>query len=175
MIEEFDGSPHSQSRVWIVSERPSISKAWRKLRSPTQASRAARAKHLSQPALGYRSASAWTGEALDALDKRAIAVQVGVGVVAGWLASWFVGGSGTSVRDHRAGRIAHRWLSLGALRHRPRDSQSDRQPRCDRNRWSDDRRPSRPPHRLRGIATCHRAHEGPSPRSRNSPTRAPFQ
>ena len=33
-------------------------------------------------------------EALDALDKRAIAVQVGVGVVAGWLASWLVGGSG---------------------------------------------------------------------------------
>jgi uncharacterized membrane protein YeaQ/YmgE (transglycosylase-associated protein family) len=28
------------------------------------------------------------------LDKRAIAAQVGVGVVAGWLASWLVGGSG---------------------------------------------------------------------------------
>jgi uncharacterized membrane protein YeaQ/YmgE (transglycosylase-associated protein family) len=33
-------------------------------------------------------------EALEALDKRAIAVQVAIGVVAGWLASWFVGGSG---------------------------------------------------------------------------------
>jgi uncharacterized membrane protein YeaQ/YmgE (transglycosylase-associated protein family) len=33
-------------------------------------------------------------EALSALDKRAIAVQVGVGVAAGWLASWLVGGSG---------------------------------------------------------------------------------
>ncbi len=33
-------------------------------------------------------------EALAALDKRAIAAQVGIGVVAGWLASWFVGGSG---------------------------------------------------------------------------------
>ncbi|WP_192926382.1 GlsB/YeaQ/YmgE family stress response membrane protein [Microvirga tunisiensis] len=33
-------------------------------------------------------------EALNALDKRAIAVQVGVGIVAGWLASWLVGGSG---------------------------------------------------------------------------------
>ena len=33
-------------------------------------------------------------EALHALDKRAIAVQVGVGIVAGWLASWLVGGSG---------------------------------------------------------------------------------
>ena len=33
-------------------------------------------------------------EALAALDKRAIAAQVGIGVVAGWLASWLVGGSG---------------------------------------------------------------------------------
>src|SRR3712207_4051263 len=33
-------------------------------------------------------------EALAALDKRAIAAQVGVGAVAGWLASWLVGGSG---------------------------------------------------------------------------------
>lgn len=33
-------------------------------------------------------------EALHALDKRTIAAQVGVGVVAGWLASWIVGGSG---------------------------------------------------------------------------------
>jgi uncharacterized membrane protein YeaQ/YmgE (transglycosylase-associated protein family) len=33
-------------------------------------------------------------EALAALDKRAVAAQVGVGVVAGWLASWLVGGSG---------------------------------------------------------------------------------
>lgn len=33
-------------------------------------------------------------EALDALDKRAIAAQVGIGIVVGWLASWLVGGSG---------------------------------------------------------------------------------
>ena len=33
-------------------------------------------------------------EALATVDKRAIAAQVGVGVVAGWLASWIVGGSG---------------------------------------------------------------------------------
>ncbi len=33
-------------------------------------------------------------EALAALDKRAIAAQVGIGVAAGWLASWLVGGSG---------------------------------------------------------------------------------
>jgi uncharacterized membrane protein YeaQ/YmgE (transglycosylase-associated protein family) len=33
-------------------------------------------------------------EALAALDKRAIAAQVGIGILAGWLASWLVGGSG---------------------------------------------------------------------------------
>ena len=33
-------------------------------------------------------------EALNALDKRAIAAPVGIGIVAGWLASWLVGGSG---------------------------------------------------------------------------------
>lgn len=33
-------------------------------------------------------------EALAALDNKAIAVQVGIGAVAGWLASWLVDGSG---------------------------------------------------------------------------------
>ena len=33
-------------------------------------------------------------KALAALDKRALAAQVGIGLVAGWLASWVVGGSG---------------------------------------------------------------------------------
>ncbi|MBL0407692.1 GlsB/YeaQ/YmgE family stress response membrane protein [Microvirga aerilata] len=33
-------------------------------------------------------------EAHAALNKRAIAAQVGVGVLAGWIASWLVGGSG---------------------------------------------------------------------------------
>jgi uncharacterized membrane protein YeaQ/YmgE (transglycosylase-associated protein family) len=33
-------------------------------------------------------------EAFNALDKRAIAAQAGTGIVAGWLASWLVGGSG---------------------------------------------------------------------------------
>jgi uncharacterized membrane protein YeaQ/YmgE (transglycosylase-associated protein family) len=33
-------------------------------------------------------------EALGAPDKRAIPAQIGIGVVAGWLASWLVGGSG---------------------------------------------------------------------------------
>jgi len=33
-------------------------------------------------------------EALNALDKGAIAAQIGIGVAAGWLASWLVGGSG---------------------------------------------------------------------------------
>lgn len=33
-------------------------------------------------------------EALAAFDKRAVAAQLGVGLAAGWLASWIVGGSG---------------------------------------------------------------------------------
>ncbi len=33
-------------------------------------------------------------EALAALDKRALAAHIGIGVVAGWLASWLVGGTG---------------------------------------------------------------------------------
>lgn len=33
-------------------------------------------------------------EALAAIDKRAVAAQLGVGLAAGWLASWVVGGSG---------------------------------------------------------------------------------
>lgn len=33
-------------------------------------------------------------QALAAFDRRALAGQVGVGIAAGWLASWFVGGSG---------------------------------------------------------------------------------
>lgn len=33
-------------------------------------------------------------EALAAIDKQALAAQVGIGLVAGWLASWIVGGSG---------------------------------------------------------------------------------
>ena len=33
-------------------------------------------------------------DALAAIDKRALAAQVGIGLVAGWLASWIVGGSG---------------------------------------------------------------------------------
>lgn len=33
-------------------------------------------------------------EALAAIDKRTVAAQVGIGLAAGWLASWVVGGSG---------------------------------------------------------------------------------
>ena len=33
-------------------------------------------------------------EVLAAFDKRAMAAQLGIGVAAGWIASWFVGGSG---------------------------------------------------------------------------------
>ncbi len=54
------------------------------------------AKRKSAAPTGFRSPIRITidHEVLAALDKRAIAAQVGVGVVAGWLASWLVGGSG---------------------------------------------------------------------------------
>ena len=48
------------------------------------------------PPLGYRSPIRISidHEALAALNKRALGAQIGIGVVAGWLASWLVGGSG---------------------------------------------------------------------------------
>ena len=54
------------------------------------------AKRKPAAATGFRSSIRISidHEALATLDKRAIAAQVGVGVVAGWLASWVVGGSG---------------------------------------------------------------------------------
>src|SRR5919107_1341862 len=55
-----------------------------------------RTQRKPTPSNGFRSPVRISidREALAALDKRAIAAQVGVGVVAGWLASWLVGGSG---------------------------------------------------------------------------------
>jgi uncharacterized membrane protein YeaQ/YmgE (transglycosylase-associated protein family) len=55
-----------------------------------------RAKRKPAAPTGFRSPIRISidHEALAILDKRAIAAQVGIGVVAGWLASWVVGGSG---------------------------------------------------------------------------------
>ena len=46
----------------------------------------------SRPRLPVRVVIDW--DAVEALDKQALAAQVGIGLVAGWLASWLVGGSG---------------------------------------------------------------------------------
>jgi uncharacterized membrane protein YeaQ/YmgE (transglycosylase-associated protein family) len=62
-------------------------------------------KHIPRRSQARRKTPSLTGfrspirisidhEAFAALDKRAIAAQVGIGVVAGWLAGWLVGGSG---------------------------------------------------------------------------------
>jgi uncharacterized membrane protein YeaQ/YmgE (transglycosylase-associated protein family) len=61
-----------------------------------QSPRRSRAKRKAPAATGFRSPVRISidHDALAELDKRAIAAQVGVGVVAGWLASWLVGGSG---------------------------------------------------------------------------------
>ena len=52
---------------------------------------------ITRPGPGQRKPPiriAFDREALAALDRRALAAQLGVGLAAGWLASWFVGGSG---------------------------------------------------------------------------------
>jgi uncharacterized membrane protein YeaQ/YmgE (transglycosylase-associated protein family) len=61
-----------------------------------QSPRRSRAKRKAPAPTGFRSPVRISidHEALAELDKRAIAAQVGIGVVAGWLASWLVGGSG---------------------------------------------------------------------------------
>ena len=46
----------------------------------------------SRPRLPVRVVIDW--DAVEAIDKQALAAQVGIGLVAGWLASWLVGGSG---------------------------------------------------------------------------------
>src|SRR5688500_2696513 len=50
-------------------------------------------------------------EALTVLDKQALAAQLGIGLVAGWLASWIVGGRGR-LRCARRGLVGS---LLGAL------------------------------------------------------------
>jgi uncharacterized membrane protein YeaQ/YmgE (transglycosylase-associated protein family) len=66
--------------------------------SSVQKQNAPRSRNKRKPAVqpGFRSPIRISidKEALAALDERAIAVQVGIGAVAGWLASWLVGGSG---------------------------------------------------------------------------------
>ena len=46
----------------------------------------------SRPRLPVRVIVDW--DAVAEIDKQALAAQVGIGLVAGWLASWLVGGSG---------------------------------------------------------------------------------
>ena len=46
----------------------------------------------SRPGLPVRVIVDW--DAVAKIDKQALAAQVGIGLVAGWLASWLVGGSG---------------------------------------------------------------------------------
>ena len=46
----------------------------------------------SRPRLPVRLIIDW--DAVAEIDKQALAAQVGIGLVAGWLASWLVGGSG---------------------------------------------------------------------------------
>jgi uncharacterized membrane protein YeaQ/YmgE (transglycosylase-associated protein family) len=76
------------------NSQPSIWKGMTK--KPKPGPNHSRTQRKPTPSNGFRSPVRISidREALAALDKRAIAAQVGVGVVAGWLASWLVGGSG---------------------------------------------------------------------------------
>lgn len=81
MFELADCRPrvHISSMTNTPARKPSRSRAKAKL-----------------PAPGYRSPVRISidHEALAALDRRALAAQVGIGIVAGWLASSLVGGTG---------------------------------------------------------------------------------
>ena len=64
-----------------------------KTTNPTKSrSRRSRPTTKARPRSPIRVIIDW--DALAALDKQALAAQVGLGLVAGWLASWLVGGSG---------------------------------------------------------------------------------
>src|SRR3954463_10731377 len=60
-------------------------------RTKRRARRSSPAKN-SRPGLPVRVIVDW--DAVAKIDKQALAAQVGIGLVAGWLASWLVGGSG---------------------------------------------------------------------------------
>ena len=51
-----------------------------------------RASKNSRPRLPVRLVIDW--DAVAEIDKKALGAQVGIGLIAGWLASWLVGGSG---------------------------------------------------------------------------------
>ena len=55
-------------------------------------SRRSRPARSSRPRLPVRVIIYW--DAIAEIDKQALAAQVGIGLAAGWLASWLVGGSG---------------------------------------------------------------------------------
>jgi uncharacterized membrane protein YeaQ/YmgE (transglycosylase-associated protein family) len=65
-------------------------------KTPQRSPRRPRAKPKPPTSTGFRSPIriGIDHEALAALDKGAIVVQIGIGIVAGWLASWLVGGTG---------------------------------------------------------------------------------
>jgi uncharacterized membrane protein YeaQ/YmgE (transglycosylase-associated protein family) len=65
-------------------------------KTPTNSPRRSPAKRKKPAQTGFRSPIRIIidHDAINAMDKRALAAQIGIGVVAGWLASWLVGGSG---------------------------------------------------------------------------------
>src|SRR5215218_3807676 len=90
MIERQARLRFSRRASWIVSPRPSERMAKTSKPNPGRTRGRRKTPEPTRARLPIRISV--DREALNALDKRAIAAQAGI--VAGWLASWLVGGSG---------------------------------------------------------------------------------
>ena len=112
------------------------------------------------PPPGYRSPIRISidHEALAALNKRALGAQIGIGVVAGWLASWLVGGSGllryviTGLVGSLVGALVLERLGIDWY------PQSTDEPHCDGHARSSDRGLGGPDHRVTELVRSKLVH-----------------
>lgn len=90
------GGLHNVKRLVQLDSSWATIHIWNMTKTSRQRPRSSRGKGKPPNPPGFRSPVRLSidHDALAALDKRAIAAQVGIGVAAGWLASWLVGGSG---------------------------------------------------------------------------------
>jgi uncharacterized membrane protein YeaQ/YmgE (transglycosylase-associated protein family) len=90
LVAIAEGADHAR---WIPPARPAI--FWLMAKAPNRNRTGPRRAGAPEPARGRLPIRvSLDREALAALDRRAVAAQVGIGLAGGWLASWVVGGSG---------------------------------------------------------------------------------